>query len=240
MIDFSYRSYVELLTFIQSLGYTICPLRDATAAGPMTILRHDVDYSVIKAREMAAVEASIGVRSTFMVMLTSPYYNLLQHENLRALLDIAGMGHEIGLHYDTDACLGRAPDDQAAEIVRLAHFLETHAGARITSVAQHNPSVTDVRIQVPGFSDAYAAPYFKEIAYLSDSRRLFGAPDVREFFRSHPRSQLLIHPLWWFEQPVSRAEAFRVVRDAILADADRRLSAMNASMERDERRMRGA
>jgi hypothetical protein len=240
MIDFSYRSYVDLLRHIREVGRPVVPLREASATGPMVILRHDVDYSVRKAREMAAVEQREGVRATYMVLMTSPYYNLLQIENLRALRDIAAMGHEIGLHYDTDACLAGAGEAQAAEIVSQARFLETAADVVITSVAQHNPSVTSTRVSVPGYRDAYAAAYFKEIAYLSDSRRLFGAPDVYAFFRQHARSQLLIHPLWWFDEPVNRWSAFAAIHAAIAEEIDGRLRRMNSSMESDERRLRGA
>src|SRR5690349_9452766 len=141
MIDFTYRSYAGLLRHIREVGRPIVPLRDTPPAGPFVILRHDVDYSIPKARDMARVEQTEGVRSTYMVLLTAPYYNLLQAENLHAVRDIASMGHEIGLHYDTDACLARDPASQAAEIVRLARFLEAVVDSPVTSVAQHNPSV---------------------------------------------------------------------------------------------------
>jgi hypothetical protein len=239
-MDFSYRSYVGLLDHIRSLGRGIYPLRDAPATEPCVILRHDIDYSVLKAREMAEVEHRAGVRATVMVLLTSPFYNLLQVEHLAAVRDIASMGHEIGLHYDCDACLSADPQRQADEIVRIARFLEAYAGVSITSVAQHNPSMTKVRVSVAGYVDAYSQPYFKDMAYVSDSRRLFGAPDVYEFFRQHARSQLLIHPLWWFHEPVSRTKAFAAVRDAIGGDLDQRLSEIDSMMEAHERRLRGA
>jgi hypothetical protein len=95
-----------------------------------------------------------------------------------------------------------------------------------------------MRVHIPGFVDAYDDRYFKQIAYLSDSRRLFGAPDVYRFFEEHERAQLLIHPLWWHDESRSRREAFAAVRASVLAGVDARLTQMTLSMEADERRLR--
>jgi hypothetical protein len=172
------------------------------------------------------------------LLLSSPYYNMLAEENLRAARDIVAMGHEVGFHYDTDLVADLGPAEQAREIARQAHILGSMLGVEIAAVAQHNPSVTPVRVSVDGFADAYSDRYFKDIAYLSDSRRLFGTPDLDAFFRTHDRSQLLIHPLWWHEREKTRWESFQAIGEAIRTDIDARLARMNASMEADERRMR--
>lgn len=198
------------------------------------ILRHDVDYSTRKAHEMAKLEQALGVRSTYFVLFSSPYYNLLTGDAMRAVRDIAGMGHEIGLHYDTD--LLTAADDQgrSREVAALAKLLGAQVGTPVTSIAQHNPSETQVRLQVAGYIDAYSDRFCRDIAYLSDSRRLFGAPDPYAFFREHSRSQLLIHPLWWHETVKSRRESFDAVRNAILEATEAMLVRINGSMEADE------
>jgi hypothetical protein len=238
VIDFTYSSYRALLGHIRGCGHTICPLRDVPDSGRYVILRHDIDYSVTKAQEMAEVEHDLGVRATVFLMLASPYYNLLDVENLRAARRIAALGHEIGFHYDTDVVEGLDQEARGLEIVRQAEFLAETLGVSISSVAQHNPSVTTMRVHIPGFVDAYDDRYFKQIAYLSDSRRLFGAPDVYRFFEEHERAQLLIHPLWWHDESRSRREAFAAVRASVLAGVDARLTQMTLSMEADERRLR--
>ena len=237
-MDYTYRSYGALLEHIRACGRTICPFCDVPDSESFVILRHDVDYSMVKARQMAELECQLGVRSTYFVLLTSPYYNLLTDDNLKAARDVAAMGHEIGLHYDTDLTRDLDRDAQCREVVELAQFLAESLGAPITSIAQHNPSETSVRLRVPGYVDAYSDRFFRQIAYLSDSRRLFGAPDLLGFFREHPRSQLLIHPLWWHDSEKSRWESFVAIRDGVLAAVESRLSRMNASMEADELRLR--
>ncbi|MGQ0732045.1 MAG: hypothetical protein ACT4QD_00140 [Acidobacteriota bacterium] len=238
MIDFTFDSYRALLDHIRACGHAICPLGEVPAAGGYVILRHDVDYSVAKALEMAEVEHARGVRATVCLMLASPYYNLLDPENLQAALRIAALGHEIGFHYDTDALHGIEAERRGEAIVRQARFLAATLGVEVRSVAQHNPSVTPTRVRVPGLIDAYDDRFVKEIAYLSDSRRLFGTPDVFRFFEEHERSQLLIHPLWWHAGSLSRREAFQAVRAGVLSRVEHRLDAMAQSMEADERRRR--
>jgi len=219
-IDFTYRSYEALLRFIrEELRRPIVPLCDEPADASFVILRHDIDYSIVKARRLAEIERAVGARATVFVLLTSEYYNLLMPENLRAVRDIAAMGHEIGLHYDTTALEGQPPEKHAGEVVRLARLLEDVTGVPITSIAQHNPSLTTVRLTVAGYRDAYDRRFCKDIGYLSDSRRLFGASDVHRFFREHARSQFLVHPLWYHDRELTRRESF----DAIRAATDRQI-----------------
>jgi len=238
MFDFTYRSYEALLRFVRDdLGRPIVPLRDAPADGPCVILRHDIDCSLPKALAMARLEHRLGVRASYFVLLTSEYYNLMMPANRAIVREIAAMEHEIGLHYDTTDLPGDTPDAQAGIVVRQARFLEEYVGRPVVSVAQHNPSLTAVRLSIPGYVDAYAPRFFKEIGYLSDSRRIFGAPDLQQFFRTHARSQLLIHPLWYHDRSLGRREAF----DAIRAEADgavsRYLDAMAAEMDEYELRL---
>ena len=238
-IDFTYRGYEGLLRFIrEELGRPIVPLRDEPTDPAYVILRHDIDYSILKARRLAEIEHALGARATVFVLLTSEYYNLLMPENLAALRDVAAMGHEIGLHYDAAALDGDSPERQASDVARLARLLEEIAGVPITSIAQHNPSLTPVRLTVAGYRDAYDRRFCKDIAYLSDSRRLFGASDVHRFFRDHRRSQLLVHPLWYHDRELTRRESFDAIRTANDRLVSERLEAMNASMEEDERRLR--
>jgi hypothetical protein len=239
MIDFTHASYRALLRHIQACGHVICAFRDVPATGKYVILRHDVDYSVIKAVELAEVEHELGARSTVFLMLSSTYYNLLSGEHLCAARRIVQLGHEIGFHYDTDVFASQ-PEQAAERIAAQARFLSELLETPVNMVAQHNPSVIAMRVAVPGYTDAYADRFCKDIAYLSDSRRLWGSDDVFRFFREHERAQLLIHPLWWSVDSKSRWEAFSAIRNEVVSRVDEELSAMNRSMERDERERRAA
>jgi hypothetical protein len=240
MIDFTHAGYRSLLQHIQAFGHTICAFRGVPATGKYVILRHDIDYSVINAVALAEIEHELGARATVFLMLSSTYYNLLHVEQLHAAQRIVALGHEIGFHYDTDVFAGLPPEETGQRIAAQARFLSELLETPVTMVAQHNPSVTTARVVVPGYTDAYADRFCKDIAYLSDSRRLWGTADVLGFFEQHERAQLLIHPLWWNADSKSRWEAFTAIRNAAIARIDDAISAMNRSMERDERERRGA
>jgi hypothetical protein len=233
-MEFTHASYRSLLVHIQRCGHRLCPLCEVPASGKYVILRHDVDYSVVKALELAAIEEDLGVRATYFLMLSSQYYNLLGMEQLAAARRLVAQGHEIGFHYDTDLFEGLPAEEQAARVTLQARFLSELLETPVTSIAQHNPSVTPTRVEVPGFRNAYAPEYTSAIAYLSDSRRLFGAADPFAFFEQHDRAQLLIHPLWWGATNTTRWEAFAAIRFAAVSRIDEGLFAMNRSMERDE------
>ncbi|HYH05517.1 MAG TPA: hypothetical protein VEK11_00520 [Thermoanaerobaculia bacterium] len=236
MTDFTHAGYLRLLRSIQDLGYKVGPLRDFPESGPAVILRHDIDFSVQKALEMAKLDVEGGTRATFFVLLTAPYYNPLTPENIRALQEMAAMGHELGLHYDCSYFEGLS-EAQMQERVRVSiQLLELYVGAPFTSIAQHKPSTSKIRPRLAEYRDAYSAAFFEDIAYLSDSRMRFGAPDVDAFFRTHPRSQLLIHPLWWNETVMTREEIFaNLVREAtagVAAEADADLGGIQAFLQR--------
>ena len=67
--------------------------------GKVLILRHDIDFSPAMAMDMAATEHDLGLRSTYFVGLHLQY-NPHYHPHARAIRAIAGMGHEIGFHFD--------------------------------------------------------------------------------------------------------------------------------------------
>jgi len=207
-IDFSHQSYLDILGFAKSLGYKVGSFRDVREEAEFVLLRHDVDFSLEKAVEMAELDCKAGVRSTFFVLLTAPYYNALSEESGMLIREIADMGHEIGLHIDLTGFDELSQEGQQTKIKNWAAALGSVTGCAVASVAQHKPASTGTRVQCPGFVDAYADRYFRDIGYISDSRMQFVEPDVYEFFKNHKRSQMLIHPIWWNASPSNVTDVF--------------------------------
>ncbi|MBA3532780.1 MAG: hypothetical protein H0T73_12720 [Ardenticatenales bacterium] len=176
-------------------------------------LRHDIDFSVRKAVEMAELDSQAGARATFFVLLTAPYYNALSQDNLALLRTIAGMGHEIGLHYDCTGFEELGSTARQQRIALLANCLADGLGQAVTSIAQHKPASAGVRETFAQFRDAYNPRFCSKDGYLSDSRKRFGVDDVYGFFRANPRSQLLIHPVWWHESARDRDGALGAIQE---------------------------
>lgn len=207
-----------------------------TAAGvPHVLWRHDVDYSVHRAVALARVEAEMGARSTYFVSLHSDLYNALEpavHDRLR---EIAAIGHWIGLHFDAGFYVDGALDERAAWESRvLAESLEIPVDA----VSLHNPSVSgaeDVDVEVlGGMVHAGARSVRDTYAYVSDSNGYWRYERLAEVLAAgaHERLQVLTHPEWWQEEPMSprerilrcidgRSRASRATYDALLTDNQR-------------------
>jgi hypothetical protein len=211
-IDFSHRVYCDLLQYIKGLGHQIVPFRDIPCSGRYVILRHDIDFSVSKAQEMAALDHQAGVQSTFFVLLTTPYYNPLDEENLQILKRIISMGHEIGLHYDCSGFDALTVDAQYRRIRSLVACLESHLDIEVRAISQHKPAAATMHPEYPGYIDPYSHALFKDIGYISDSRMAFRVKDVYAFFRENPCCQALFHPIWWNAQPKTRAQIFEEMK----------------------------
>jgi len=224
MINFTYESYEKLLQYIRALGYSIGPLRNFPENGPYVFLRHDIDISVKKALDMAVLERKLGVTSSFFVLLTSPYYNALAWENIQAVKEIAEMGHEVGLHYDCAGFEILNFNEQHSRIAALAECLGSLLGRKIDSISQHRPASSQIRLELPGYIDAYNATFRRGIAYLSDSRMIFSQNDVYGFFHKNARSQLVIHPIWWHPDRKTREEVFSYIRQQLIGQMDETIS----------------
>jgi len=62
-------------------------------------LRHDVDHDLDHALSMAIIEHDNGIRGSYYVLHTAPYYN--KPGSIDTFKQIQSLGHEIGLHNNT-------------------------------------------------------------------------------------------------------------------------------------------
>ena len=199
------RSFFELLTTHNK----VVPLRDC-GEEPCVIMRHDVDYDVQAAVDLAEIEEDQGLRSTYFFLTTSPLYNVAAPLNRRRLLELHGRGFEIGLHFDP---LVYGDLDDAAMLPRAQHEIETLeaiVGAPVRSISIHNPSAHGKFPSFEGFNNAYDESYFAPGRYLSDSCMEFRDKDPFEFF-AQPVSeivQVLLHPLHYAETEQGYSDIF--------------------------------
>ena len=75
MTGFTYDWYSDFLRHCRDNG-NLTLLRDVeTGAFPQIILRHDIDFDLAAAQEFSLKEEGAGVRSTYLVLLSTHYYN---------------------------------------------------------------------------------------------------------------------------------------------------------------------
>ena len=190
---FSYDGLQDLLAHARVVG-RVLRLRDWDG-GPGLILRHDVDFSIGAAHELALVEAAAGVQSSFFFLITYPHYNALSARSRSMIRDIGEMGFEVGLHFDPTVYPDHTHDELALRVQEEADVLALASGAPVESVSLHNPSATGRYPLFEDFRNAYDPSLF-DGRYLSDSRMRFGG-DVYAFVERARDEivQLLLHPM---------------------------------------------
>lgn len=205
---FSLASYRELLNALAQEGYEFCGYDNwRCGAKRVVILRHDVDYSLSRAVPMAALEAELGLSSTYFILVRGDFYNVFSRQGACVLESLQDMGHSIGLHFDET--LYGENEDPIEAILHEAALLESATGAKVKSVSMHRPSKRALSESwvIPGIENAYSHEYFHGFTYLSDSRMRW-REDVFGAIRSgdHAHLQVLTHPFWYCERPLDLAE----------------------------------
>lgn len=171
--------------------------------------RHDIDFSPHRAVAMAEQEAVRGVRATYFVQLTSPFYNALEAGISVRLRRIADLGHCIGIHFEP---VGEASEEQ---LVFEAKTLSRGLKVPIRVFSLHNPTTYDAtRFEadcVAGLINASAPVWRKDFTYCSDSNGVWRFRPLADVL-NEPTSRnvhVLTHPEWWQEETMSPRERIR-------------------------------
>lgn len=179
------------------------------------ILRHDVDFSLKKAYDFAQMEAEENISSTYFILITSDFYNILSKNNKEYITGILRGQHHIGLHFDemryekdlcASICLEEKIEKLKGYIVQEAMLLQNIIGEEVNCVSMHRPSdwVLDADVQIDGMVNSYEKKFFLDFKYLSDSR-MHWREDIDSIV-SEKRSgalHILTHPFWYSEEEKS-------------------------------------
>ena len=205
---FSYDDYKEIIRIIKSTGrYT--DYKHAIDRDKFVIMRHDVEYSVERAYDLAKVEESMDFTSTFFFQWTNNSYNLLSRRNMDMIRDMHERGQTIGLHYALNGLTDMA--QARKQIVKEMDMLSEMCGFKIDTFSVHRPSKDILRenIKLPGILNAYQDEFFTfaeevnentpvAVKYLSDANHIwrYGYPDETNI-TGHDKVQILVHPFAW-------------------------------------------
>ena len=129
--DFTLTVYKSLIESMQGGGYTIVTFEDYLRHAPSRciILRHDVDHRAGNALRTAALEKDLGIKGTY-------YFRIVSSSNQPAIIrEIAGMGHEIGYHYE-DLSLAGGDHSRAYQnfLVNLEYFRQFYP---VSTICMH-------------------------------------------------------------------------------------------------------
>ena len=201
---FTYDSYYSLLLLIKESGYEFANFDDWEGKKQCVVLRHDIDYDISKAVEMAEIEKNEDVKSTYFLLVSSGLYNIHSKESRKKIRHIIDCGHSIGLHFDEGAYTTEEYREGILnKILCEASILENTIGQSINIVSMHRPSreILEKNLKIPGMINAYDNTFFKKFKYISDSRRNW-RESVEEVITSgkYERLQILTHAFWYMEE----------------------------------------
>ena len=200
--SFTYAGYEHLITGLMDKGYVFSSYSDWDRHDKCVILRHDIDYSVMKAERIAKIENDLGVTSTYFFLLTSDMYNVFSKSSVKTIENLILLGHDIGLHFDETTYPDAYGNEERIRdlILKEAKILEEITGRPVSSVSMHRPSkeILDAGFERPGMINSYGKTFFESFKYVSDSRRRWREP-VDEIIESgeYDRLHILTHPFWY-------------------------------------------
>jgi hypothetical protein len=211
---FSYNEYRNIINLIRTHLPIIdfADLNDETKVyKKFCVLRHDIEFSVDRAYELAKVEKELGVVSTYTVQVRNNTYNALSEKNINAVKEIKKLGHYIGLHQNPPRM---SKSELVDYILRDIETLEYCYDFEIDRFAFHrcgsNPYLLEWYVEVPNKINCYDRKYFHyfsgkrpddlRVTYLADSNHQwkYGYP-IQFDFEKVRKLQLLIHPFSWTE-----------------------------------------
>lgn len=160
------------------------------------------------ARRLAEIERDEGVRSTFFVNMHSEFYNVFEREVADCLTAIMEMGHELGVHFDAAFYEVSAESELDDLVAGEASVLADTFRATPTAVAFHNPTPLLLGCKAwsyGGLVNTYSTYFQTEVGYCSDSNGYWRHRRLEDVLvgSSDARLQVLTHPAWWQDEPMS-------------------------------------
>lgn len=198
-----YKSNTYRKLILQILSHNYIPSTDWTKYNlPNTfLLRHDVDFSIEYAYQLAKIEESIDVSSTFFFMLTSNMYNIFSTINQALIKDIAQMGHKISVHFDPTVY------SSLDSFLFEKEAFENIFNIEVDIASIHRPGIflNNNDLSLCGINQTYQDKYFKNMKYISDSGGRNILPILDSFLSDNQNKglHLLVHPIWWCEESKS-------------------------------------
>lgn len=221
---FSFNDYRKIIEIIKETG-RVTDYKEALYADKFAIMRHDVEYSVERAYELARVESSMDFCSTYFFQWTNNSYNILSRKNKDLIKDMHERGHTIGLHF----ALNGMTDMEGIrnQILKEIRILNELFGFTIDIFSIHRPSKDVLRenIKLPGIINAYQDEFFTfgenvteetpvSVKYLSDANHIwrYGYPDEKNI-KSYDKVQILTHPFAWCKAGYDNFDNYKTLVD---------------------------
>jgi peptidoglycan/xylan/chitin deacetylase (PgdA/CDA1 family) len=221
--DFTTENYSRLLDIAKD-RFSFTNFAEIDEEVRFVLWRHDIDCSPHRALDLAKIEYSKNVKSTYFVWLHSPMYHFFENEIVQILKKILNLGHDIGLHFDIGfyGVLNEVELEQ--KIGWEKQILEKVLGRKIIVFSYHGPgesfpnyddfTTNDIADLYPhyfkssicGLINTYGKYFRENVDYCSDSNGYWRFRRLQDVLESPEDEiqclQVLTHPEWWVSKPM--------------------------------------
>jgi len=193
---------------LKELGFKFSQFSDYSIKKKV-FLRHDIDIYSENVFNLATIEQKSGVSSIYFFQVDSTFYNILADEVVSSIIKINDMGHEIGLHINPHSA--KTVEALREKINREYNFFKDYLPLVKTVSFHKPPEFIYEDLEFDGFINVYGNKFFKDIRYLSDSKRreLYTNLNIQLEEDIETSIQLLTHPYWWDHISLNTYEAFK-------------------------------
>ncbi|MBL1420837.1 MAG: hypothetical protein COC24_010040 [Alphaproteobacteria bacterium] len=201
------NEYIRILTEIRNLGYDFEEFNHSKE-NKAAIIRHDIDFCIDSALEMARIENKLNISATYFFMVSTNMYNICSEASRSLVEQIKDLGHTIALHYDPAIY-----SDLDKGLTIEKNLLETMFDININVISLHRPRgfIDNSNRKLADVSHTYEDKYFKDMKYMSDSAGMFkyGHPLDQPEIHSGKNLHMLFHPIWWVNSGENQSEKLR-------------------------------
>jgi hypothetical protein len=179
------------------------------------LLRHDVDYSLEMAVELARVNAELGVAGTFFILARGHAYNPMSRASVARIEELASLRQRLALHVASG-------DDNIAR-----DFKHLSAQFPLEPVfSWHNPTPEMLekhreREIIAGLTNVYSARFLDAALYRSDSNFGRSYSELASALDGQAETvHLLIHPINWVAGGDSMLDVFQHAWPYLIREAE--------------------
>lgn len=217
-MKFTYKAYSDLIDLLKEKGYFFSNYFKHKEQQRAVIFRHDVDYSLQKALELATLEYDKGVKSTYFVLISTDFYNLFSKNSYEMLKKLIDLNHEVGLHFDEKRYQINDFSELEFYVNKERRVLEELIDKKVETVSMHRPSkwILENDIKFESILNTYSTTFFKEFKYISDSR-MHWREDVLSIINDgiFDKLHILTHPFWYAnKEETMREKLFHFITSA--------------------------
>jgi hypothetical protein len=209
-MDFTYENYRYLIQLAKK-NYIFRNYLNFTKNEKYILWRHDVDFSIQAAVNLARIEMNENIKSTYFLLLHSPFYNLFEENTTYCVKEIVKMGHDIGLHFDHAYYKVNTLETLNYHLLREKNIVQEMFNKGISCFSFHMPSNFDLTFrewEYAGMINTYSHYFQSDVGYCSDSNGYWRNRRLENVLieAKDQRLQVLTHPMWWQNTVMSQVE----------------------------------